>query len=191
MGNQARGAVGATRKTGKSVKAGRVTKAAKAGRKVGAGSSAQRAPRRIGVDALAEMLHRGAIGLLRGVKVADAETGVSPPRLSALSVLVFGGPQSLKSLAIAEGVKPPSMSVLVADLEASGLVAKASDPEDARGVVISATNAGRKLMLEGRARRLAILEARLAGLTKDERRALAQAAPVLLKLAAGKRKDDP
>ena len=34
--------------------------------------------------ALAEALHRAAIGLLRGIKAADQETGLSPPRLSAL-----------------------------------------------------------------------------------------------------------
>src|SRR5262245_27714038 len=87
-------------------------------------------------DALADMLHRGAIGLLRRVKVADQETGISPPRLSALSVLVFGGPQSLASLAQAEGVKPPTMSKLVAELEGEGLVEKSPDPEDGRGLVI-------------------------------------------------------
>lgn len=136
-----------------------------------------------GIDALAEMLHRGAIGLLRGVKVADQETGISPPRLSALSVLVFGGAQSLKSLAEAEGVKPPTMSKLVAELEAGGLVAKAADPGDARGLVISATAAGKKLMLEGRARRLAILKRKLESLSREEAADLVRAAPVLLRLS--------
>lgn len=135
------------------------------------------------IDTLAEMLHRGAIGLLRGVKTADAETGISPPRLSALSVLVFGGEQSLKSLAEAEGVKPPTMSILIAELETLGLVRKASDPNDRRGVRISATQAGRKLMLAGRARRLAILNLRLQSLTGPEIVALTKAAPALLKLA--------
>lgn len=129
------------------------------------------------------MLHRGAIGLLRGVRVADEETGVSPPRLSALSVLVFGGAQSLKSLAAAEGVKPPTMSKLVGELEAAGLVRKAADREDRRGVKIEATAAGRKLMLEGRERRLVLLKARLAGLTREERADLKRAAPALLRLA--------
>lgn len=138
-----------------------------------------------GADALAEALHRAAIGLLRGVKVADAQTGISPPRLSALSVLVFGGPQSLKSLAEAEGVKPPTMSILVGELEALDLVAKTADPADARGVRISATASGRKLMLEGRARRLAILKQRLQSLTREETALLMKAAPVLLKLAKG------
>ena len=133
--------------------------------------------------ALADMLHRSAIGLLRGVKVADQETGISPPRLSALSVLVFAGPQSLASLAAAEGVKPPTMSKLVAELEASGLVGKSPDPEDGRGLVIAATAQGKKVMLAGRDRRLALLRQRLEGLTEKEIARLDAAAPILLKLA--------
>jgi DNA-binding MarR family transcriptional regulator len=136
-----------------------------------------------GADALAEKLHRGAIALLRRVKVADQETGISPPRLSALSVLVFAGPQSLASLAQAEGVKPPTMSKLVAELEASGLVEKSPDPKDGRGLVISATAKGRKIMLQGRDRRLAILKQRLAGLSRADILRLEAAAPLLLDLA--------
>jgi len=136
-----------------------------------------------GPDALAEMLHRGAIALLRRVNVADRETGISPPRLSALSVLVFAGPQSLASLARAEGVKPPTMSKLVAELEASGLVEKSPDPKDGRGLVIAATSKGRKIMLQGRDRRLAILKRRLALMSRADTARLEAAAPLLLELA--------
>ena len=134
--------------------------------------------------ALAEALHRAAIGLLRGIKTADQETGLSPPRLSALSVLVFGGPQSLASLAKAEGVKPPTMSKLVAELEHDGLVEKSADPKDGRGLVISATAQGRKVMLQGRDRRLALLKERLDRLNARETARITAAAPVLLKIAA-------
>jgi DNA-binding MarR family transcriptional regulator len=144
-------------------------------RKEGQGEEAHR---------LAEALHRAAIGLLRGIKTADQETGLSPPRLSALSVLVFAGPQSLASLAKAEGVKPPTMSKLVAELEADGLVEKSPDPEDRRGLVIAATALGRKIMLQGRDRRLALLQDRLAPLSAREIALLSSAAPVLLKIAA-------
>lgn len=134
--------------------------------------------------ALAEALHRAAIGLLRGIKTADQETGLSPPRLSALSVLVFGGPQSLASLAKAEGVKPPTMSKLVAELEHEGLVEKSADPKDGRGLVIAATAQGKKVMLQGRDRRLALLKERLGRLNAGEIARIAAAAPVLLKIAA-------
>ncbi len=134
-------------------------------------------------SALADALHRSAIGLLRAIKSADQETGISPPRLSALSVLVFGGAQSLASLAAAEGVKPPTMSRLVAELEADGFVEKSPEPGDRRGLRIAATPRGRRIMLQGRNRRIALLQERLAQLSRSELARLTAAAPVLLKLA--------
>lgn len=136
---------------------------------------------------LADKLHSASIRLLRRVRVADAETGVSAPKLSALSVLVFAGAQSLTSLARAEQVTAPTMSKLVADLEAEGLIAKRVDAADRRGVRIEATAKGRALMEEGRARRLAVLRQRLTGLTRAEKALLSEAAALMLRLAADER----
>jgi DNA-binding MarR family transcriptional regulator len=133
---------------------------------------------------VAVALHRAAIRLLRTVRVADAETGVSAPKLSALSVLVFGGAMSLSALARAEQVTPATMSKLVSDLEAEGHVAKRADREDKRGLRIEVTAKGRALMEEGRRRRLALLQKRLARLGRDERALLDQAAEIMLKLSS-------
>jgi DNA-binding MarR family transcriptional regulator len=130
-------------------------------------------------------LHQAAIRLLRAVRAVDAETGVSAPKLSALSVLVFGGAKSLSALARAEQVTSPTMSKLVADLEADGLVVKKADPQDGRGLRIEATAKGRALMEEGRRRRLALLHQRLAKLSRQERAQLAEAAALMLRVAAG------
>lgn len=130
---------------------------------------------------VATKLHSAAIRLLRAVRVADAETGVSAPKLSALSVLTFGGPMSLSALARAEQVTAPTMSKLVCDLEAEGLVAKRADREDKRGVRIEVTAKGRALMEQGRKRRLALLYKRLAKLTRDERAQLDDAAALMLR----------
>ena len=132
---------------------------------------------------VATKLHAAAIRLLRVVRVADAETGVSAPKLSALSVLTFGGPMSLSALARAEQVTAPTMSKLVGDLEAEGLVAKRADREDKRGVRIEVTAKGRALMEEGRKRRLALLHKRLAKLTRDERAHLQEAAALMLRVS--------
>lgn len=129
-------------------------------------------------------LHSAAIRLLRAVRVADAETGVSAPKLSALSVLTFGGPMSLGALAKVEQVRAPTMSKLVADLEADGLVAKRADKADRRGVRIEVTAKGRALMEEGRKRRLALLSKRLGRLSAIERTHLSAAADLMLRLAA-------
>ncbi len=132
---------------------------------------------------LADRLHAAAIRLLRAVRVADAETGVSAPKLSALSVLVFGGPQSLTALARAEQVTAATMSKLVSDLEAEGLLAKRADHTDRRSIRIEATAAGRALLHQGRKRRLALLQRRLAKLTAAERATLGAAAEIMLRVA--------
>jgi DNA-binding MarR family transcriptional regulator len=122
-----------------------------------------------GVAAEFDQLHRLAIALLRAVKVEDARAGIGPAPLSALSVLVFGGPLSLGALARAEGVRPPTMSRLVDGLEQAGLARRQADPEDARGLRIEATSRGRTLLLAGRARRLRRLAAAAKALTPRER----------------------
>src|SRR5258705_12584246 len=100
---------------------------------------------------IADRLHSAAIRLLRRVRVADDETGLSAPKLSALSMLVFGGASSLKDLARAEQVTPPTMSKLVADLEAGGLAAERPDPADKRGVRAKVTAKRPGLTAEGSA----------------------------------------
>jgi DNA-binding MarR family transcriptional regulator len=133
---------------------------------------------------VATVLHRAAIRLLRAVRVADDETGISAPKLSALSVLAFGGAMSLSALARAEQVTPATMSKLASDLEAEGLVAKRADREDKRGIRIEVTARGRALMEEGRRRRLVLLQKRVAKLSRDERALLDKAAAIMLKLSS-------
>src|SRR5262245_32477530 len=133
---------------------------------------------------LAEQLHRLAIQLLRGLRVEDAKTGVPPARLSALSVLVFAGPQSLGALADAEQVRPPTMSRIVDGLVDTGLATRVVDANDARVVRIAATAKGKRLLLEGRDRRVAKLSAALAALNAEDRDALASAVPPLARAIA-------
>jgi len=61
-----------------------------------------------------DLLHSAAIHLLRKMRMRDRSIGIGPAQLSALSVLVFAGPRSLKELAAAEQVQPPTMSRIVA-----------------------------------------------------------------------------
>jgi DNA-binding MarR family transcriptional regulator len=127
----------------------------------------------------ADRLHSAAIHLLRAVRRVDEETGLSPARLSALSVLVFGGPTTLGRLARAEQVSAPTMSRLVRGLERDGLAAREVNAEDARSVVVSGTRAGRRLVEEGRERRIAELAERFASLAEDEIDVLGQAAALV------------
>jgi len=124
---------------------------------------------------LADRLHSAAIHLLRGVRREDAAAGLPPAQLSALSVVVFGGPLTVGALAAAEQVRSPSMTRVVTALEAAGLVTREPHPGDARATLVAATAAGRGLLLAGRRRRVRVLEQRLAALEPAERDALTRA----------------
>lgn len=129
---------------------------------------------------LADRLHSAAIRLLRTVRREDDVTGLTAPRLSVLSVLVFGGGgRTVTELAQAEQVRPPTMTRLVQGLEADGLVRRERDPSDARVVRVHATARGKRLLREGRARRVALLADALAELPATDRRKLEGAAEVL------------
>lgn len=127
-------------------------------------------------SAVADRLHSAAIHLLRRVRRRDAALGVGPAALSALSVLVFGGPRSLSRLATAEQVRLPTMSRIVAGLERAGLARRAPDPRDRRASVIHATTRGRATLHRGRRRRVAALADLLAPLGPRRLDLLEQAA---------------
>ena len=110
-------------------------------------------------EALADQLHSSAIHLLRQLRREDDASGLSAPRLSALSVVVFGGPLTLGQLAAAEQVKPPTMTRIVTGLEKDGLVQRVDDVRDRRLTRIQATPRGQKVLAAGRARRIEKLAA--------------------------------
>jgi DNA-binding MarR family transcriptional regulator len=131
----------------------------------------------------ADRLHAAAIHLLRRLRGEDAASGLSGPRLSALSVIVFGGPVSLTALAAAEQVRPPSMTRLVHELERLGLVERVAHPTDRRSQHLRATAKGKKLLEQGRRRRVAHLAAAIARLTPAQSRRLRETVELLERLA--------
>ena len=134
------------------------------------------------IEKLAEALHSASIRLLRRLRKEDAATGLSPARLSALSVVVFGGPLRISELARAEQVKTPTMTPIVSALEEEGLIVRKADAKDARASILTATAQGQKLMAEARARRIATLTAQLRALPASDRAVLEKAAVLLQKL---------
>jgi DNA-binding MarR family transcriptional regulator len=126
-------------------------------------------------EELADQLHSAAIRLLRLVRVQDAASGIAPARLSALSVIVFGGPVSLRDLAKAEQVRPPTMSRIVDALEAQGLARRRIDQKDRRAVLIAATKKGATLLKQGRKRRVKFLASYLSTLGRAELSLIADA----------------
>jgi DNA-binding MarR family transcriptional regulator len=128
--------------------------------------------------ATADRLHSAAIHLLRRLRVRDRESGVGPAQLSALSVLVFGGPRSLGELADAEQVRPPTMSRIVAGLERAGLV-KRRRTEDGRRVRLEARAKGAKILEQGRNRRVESLAKALSLLPEKEQQKLGELVGIL------------
>ena len=131
---------------------------------------------------VADRLHSTAIHLLRRVRKQDVATGEGPARLSALSVLVFGGPKTLGELAAAEQVKAPTMSRIVAGLARSRLVEITKDRQDARRMHIRATAKGTKLLQKGRQLRIADLARQLEQLPPQELSRLSEAVEILAQL---------
>ena len=86
-------------------------------------------------------------------------------------------------LAEHEKVQPPSMTRVIAALEAQELLIRSPHPTDGRQVVLNVTDKGRGLLKEQRRRKEAWLALRLQELTNEERAILRQAAPILEKLS--------
>lgn len=133
-------------------------------------------------DETAGRLHKAAIRLLRMARRQDDASGLSAPRLSALSVIVFSGPLSLAALAAEEQVRAPTMTRIVEALFQAKLVTRDPDPADRRMVRIAATDEGRALLEEGRRRRVGAIADRLASLADSERRALERGVELIERL---------
>ncbi len=137
------------------------------------------------VLAIADRLHSVSIHLLRRVRKQEVATGEGPARLSALSVLVFGGPKTLGELAAAEQVKPPTMSRIVAGLARSRLIQITADPDDARRMRIRATSKGTHLLQKRRELRIEYLASHLEALPTEELAKLGEAVEILKRLLEG------
>jgi len=117
---------------------------------------------------VADLLNSAAIHLLREAAEQDRAAGVSRARLSALSVVVFGGPLALGALADAEHVRPATMTGIVTGLEQAGLVRRKKHGSDGRSVLVEATPAGRRLLARARAKRIDAIADRFEDLTPAE-----------------------
>ena len=128
---------------------------------------------------VADRLHSAAIHLLRRVAREDPKSGLSAARLSALSVVVFGGPLTIGELAAFERVQPPTMTKIVQGLEQEGLVERRAGTRDRRSVTVHATQKGRRLLKAARTRRVRNLADALRLLDRRELELLARAAAIV------------
>ena len=127
----------------------------------------------------ADRFHSAAIHALRHVRREDPSSGLSAARLSALSVLVFGGRRTLGELAAAEHVRPATMTRIVQALEEAGLVARERDERDGRVTWLRATPKGERVMWHGRERRVERLASLLDRLSSGEVARIREAAALV------------
>lgn len=127
---------------------------------------------------IAARLRLSATRLARRLR-KEAGSGLSPSQGAALAAIHNHGPLTLGALADHERVSPPTITKVVAFLEAEGLVARTADPDDRRVSRVSTTSAGAALVAESRRRKTAWLTTQVARLPVDEQHRLAAALDVL------------
>ncbi len=108
-----------------------------------------------------------AIGRLNR-RMRSSTGGLSHGQLSALSSIARHGPLRPSELAAIEVVAAPTITRVVADLEARGLVERQPDTDDRRSVFVAATDAGVELLLRARSDRARTVVALLAERTPAE-----------------------
>ncbi|MCM2576852.1 MarR family winged helix-turn-helix transcriptional regulator [Streptomyces meridianus] len=136
-----------------------------------------------GDPAAVNALRSSVMRLARRLKHQRVDESLSPTEMSVLDTLARCGSATPGELARREHVQPPSMTRIVALLEAKGLVRMEPHPEDRRQKVVTPTEQAESMLEESRRRRNAWLAALVEGLDDEERAALRAAAPVLEKLA--------
>lgn len=127
-------------------------------------------------------LLRVATALQRRLGARARAEGVRWSGLMALGDLEAHGPLTQRQLAARQQVQPATMSLLVRELRAEGLVEETPDPRDARRRNLRLTRAGAARLARDRERLAAPLGAVLVGLHSDERDALAVVLPALLRI---------
>jgi DNA-binding MarR family transcriptional regulator len=124
------------------------------------------------------------IAIARAARRLRQEGGgeLSASLASALATIDLHGPLTPSEVAARERVQRPTVTRVLARLEADGLVVRAADPADRRSALVSVSPAGRELLVRARTRKDAYLARRLSELSPEDRAALDRAAEILERL---------
>ncbi len=131
---------------------------------------------------IAADVHVAVMKLARRLRTEWTEE-LTATQVSTLGLLIREGSMPISVLAAREGVKAPSMTRTVTNLEALSLVERTPDPQDARVVMVSATTGGREAVDRIRRARRAWLSEQLAALPPADRAVVQAAADILLAVA--------
>ena len=91
--------------------------------------------------------------LKRKVRQQGEQNDFTSSQTAVVLRLEKDGPMTVSSLARAEGMRPQSMSAVIAPLEEKGFLAGTADPNDGRKTLMSLTKACNHLMENGRTAR--------------------------------------
>jgi DNA-binding MarR family transcriptional regulator len=117
---------------------------------------------------IAALLHEQFARLTRRLRTLELPQGMTPERLSALSVIEKRGPISVTALADTEMVRPATMSRMITALVDEGLAKRGDDKNDGRGVLISVTPKGRRAYQRAQEQRLSRFAEILDSLTDEQ-----------------------
>jgi DNA-binding MarR family transcriptional regulator len=130
-------------------------------------------------------LRRSVLVLARRLRPALQRDGISAAKLSVIGQLFRAGPMTPTELARLEGVKLPSLTRLVAELEDEGWLARAADASDGRRSLLSLTALGKKRLISAaQAADAPLAEVIASTLNAEDRSALMQASALLEKIAS-------
>jgi DNA-binding MarR family transcriptional regulator len=110
-----------------------------------------------------------------------APTDLSFTAFTVLWVLWIWGEQEARHVAAESGISRGTLTGVITTLEARGLVQRRPHPDDRRSVLMSATQAGEALMVDVYPRFNAEEAKVSAGLTAEQRQALADALRTMLR----------
>ncbi|RAG86132.1 MarR family transcriptional regulator [Streptacidiphilus pinicola] len=134
------------------------------------------------VDRLAAALRITVGTLVRATRSSDR---LEPIPATVLDLIDRNGPMTTAELAAGRGVRHQTMAATVKELSDAGYLIAGPDPADARKRILALTTAGRSVLEADRHGRVgAIAEAMADSLSEDELRVLADALPVLDRIAA-------
>ncbi|WP_285319045.1 MarR family transcriptional regulator [Pseudarthrobacter sp. lyk4-40-TYG-27] len=117
------------------------------------------------------------------VRRLDADGELSAAQLSTLKMLLDEG-QRVGEIARNLGVRVPSATEQIIKLERAGLARREPDPNDSRAVRVILTPEGRDAVDSANRRRNQVMAGILCTLSDQDRKALADALPVIDKINA-------
>jgi len=129
-------------------------------------------------------LHAATTRLGRRLRALAPPAELTAAGLSVLGLLVRHGALAPSAIAAHEGVRQQTLTRLLADLEAAGLVRREADPDDARRTLLSLTKEGARRLGAQVRQREATLEQAIADLPAADRRRLLDACELLEELAS-------